>query len=222
MSEVSILLAVYNGEKYIRESIESILNQTYKDFELLIAFNGTIDNSKNIVSEFEDNRIRMFDFFDDKGKAKTLNKILPECKYDWVAVQDDDDCWLPKKLETQIELIKDFDVIGTSCQYIDEKGDYVGHPQLSSSHEDILRRSLNGDNQIINTSAIFRKQKALEVGGWDENIDGIEDYDFWLKLMKQGCKFHNINKILICHRLHSQSNFNTKSYDINELLKRYA
>ena len=73
---ISILLAVYNGEKYIRKSIDSILNQSYKDFELLIGFNGTIDNSKKIVSEYNDSRIRVFDYNDDKGKAKTLNKLI--------------------------------------------------------------------------------------------------------------------------------------------------
>ena len=110
---ISVLLAVYNGEKYIRKSLDSVLNQTYKDFEILIGFNGTTDNSKSIVSEYKDNRIKVFDFGNDKGKAKTLNKLLRECKGDWIAIQDDDDIWLPGKLEFQLKYSNDFDVIGS-------------------------------------------------------------------------------------------------------------
>lgn len=218
---ISILLAVYNGEKFIKESIDSILNQTYSNFELLIGFNGTNDNSKAIVNQYQDDRIKAYDFKEDKGKAKTLNKLLPLCKYDWIAIQDDDDIWMPKKLELQIEFTNNYDVIGTSCQYINTESVYIGHPSISHNHDDIIKKSLAGDNQIINTSAIFKKEKAIEVGGWDENIDGIEDYDFWLKLISIKCKFININKTLLCHRLHNNSNFNTKKYDLNQLIKKY-
>ena len=219
---ISILLAVYNGEKYVEESIKSIINQTYKDWECIVAFNGTIDSSKEIINKYTgDTRIRVIDFGQDKGKAKTLNKILPLCKYDWVAIQDDDDVWLSKKLEQQIKFINEFDVIGTNCQYIDKDGNFAGMPTISPDHETIVSKSLNGENQIINTSAIFKKTHALRVEGWDESIDGIEDYDFWLKLIKHNRKFINILKPLVLHRLHSNSSFNTKQYDLVSLLKRY-
>jgi glycosyltransferase involved in cell wall biosynthesis len=220
---ISILLAVYNGEKYIEQSLNSIIGQTFKEWECIIGFNGTKDNSKKIVEKIisQDNRFKIFDFGDDKGKAKTLNKILPLAKNDWIAIQDDDDIWLPKKLENQIQYIDTYDVIGTNCQYINENEEYIGHPNISSNHNEIINKSLNGENQVINTSAIFKKEKALEVSGWDETIDGIEDYDFWLKLMILGCKFININKILVCHRLHTKSNFNTKKHDTESLIKKY-
>ena len=73
---ISILLATYNGEKFIKESIDSILNQTFTEWELIIGFNGTTDNSKKIVSEYNDSRIKIFDYGNDKGKAKTLNTFL--------------------------------------------------------------------------------------------------------------------------------------------------
>jgi glycosyltransferase involved in cell wall biosynthesis len=220
---VSILLAVYNGEKYLRRSIESVLNQTYKDFELLIGFNGTIDNSKEIVKEFDDERIRIFDYGLDAGKSKTLNKLLKEAKGEWLAIQDDDDVWLPKKLEIQIELANTglYDVIGSRIFYCDELEKITGQPNLSLEHEEILRLSMSGVNQVANTSAIFKKEIAEEVNGWDESIVGIEDYDFWLKLMKKSCKFINDKKQLVLHRIHNKSNFNTKKYDINFLLKKH-
>lgn len=220
--KVSVLLAIYNGEKYVKESIESVLNQSYSNIELLIGFNGTKDNSKEIVSEFNDSRIKIFDFGMDKGKAKTINKLLVESSGDWLAIQDDDDVWLPKKIQEQVKYIEEYDIIGTQILYINKYGIITGGPNLATNHEDILLKSLNGDNQIANTSAIFKKSKALEVGGWDEQLDGVEDYDFWLKMMVNAkCKVKNLNKHHTWHRLHPISNFNTKSFDLQSLLIKY-
>lgn len=215
---ISIILATYNGERYIKQSIDSILNQTFTEFELLIGFNGTTDKSKDIVKKYSDPRIRVFDYVDDKGKSKTLNKLLKECKYEWIAIQDDDDLWLDTKLEKQINYIKDYDVIGTFINYINEYGDITGGPNLKTMDSDIKYLSINGINQVANTTAIFRKKDALELGGWSIELDGIEDYDFWLKLIRKDKKFINIPEQLVLHRLHSNSNFNTKQYDLKKIL----
>jgi glycosyltransferase involved in cell wall biosynthesis len=215
---VSILLATYNGSKYIKESIQSIINQTYSEWELLVGINGTTDNTEEIVKGFSDSRIKVYNFGDDKGKAKTLNKLLKIAKFDFIAIQDDDDIWLGDKLENQIKYVNEFDVIGTLINYIDENNNIIGKPNLSISHPDIVSRSLNGDNQVANTSAIVRKECALAVNGWSLELDGIEDFDFWLKIIKQNKKFINVDKSLVLHRLHKQSNFNTKQHDLNKIL----
>lgn len=215
---ISILMATYNGEKFIKESIDSILNQTFTEWELLIGFNGTTDNSKEIVNEYKDSRIRIFDYSNDKGKAKTLNKLILESKYDWIAIQDDDDVWIENKLEKQIKFIKTYDVIGTMISYVDENLNFKGEPNLEFKHDGIITKSLNGNNQIANTSAIFKKKDALKINGWDIKIDGIEDFDFWLRLIKNNKKFINLPEKLVLHRLHNNSNFNTKKYDINKIL----
>ena len=215
---ISILLATYNGERYIKESIDSIINQTFTEWELLIGFNGTTDNSKDIVNGYNDDRIRVFDYGDDKGKPQTLNKLLSEAKYEWCAIQDDDDVWEVNKFEEQIKYTNQFDIIGTFITYIDENGLKTGSPNLSNDHEMIIRRSLNGDNQIANSSAIFKRIDALEIGGWDTKLSGIEDFDFWLKLIRNNKKTINIPKSLVNHRLHNNSNFNTQTYDLNKIL----
>ena len=215
---ISILLATYNGERYIRQSIESVLNQTFGEIEILVGFNGTNDKSKEIIYEYKDPRIKIFDYLDERGKAKTLNKLLKEANYDWIALQDDDDIWLPNKLEIQTKLIQKLDVIGTFINYINEYNEHLGGPNLSIFDEQIKYRSLNGDNQIANSSAIFRKSDALEIGGWREDIEGIEDFDFWLRLIRLGRKFQNIPEFLVNHRLHSKSNFNTNIQDTSKIL----
>lgn len=215
---ISILLATYNGEKYIKKSIDSVLNQTHSGWELLVGFNGTTDNSREIVAQYNDSRIKVFDYGKDAGKAKTLNKMIKEAKYDWLAIQDDDDIWLPKKLDRQVKYINDYDVIGTQIMYVNESDDPNGGPTLAREDVDIKAKSLIGDNQIANTSAIFRKKCAEEVGGWSETIDGIEDFDFWLKIMRLKFKFLNLNSVEVMHRVHSKSNFNTKKFDLNKIL----
>jgi hypothetical protein len=135
-----------------------------------------------------------------------------------VALQDDDDVWIHTKLERQFEYTNSYDIIGTFISYINKDGHIIGHPNLSSFHDEIINLSMSGINQMANTSSIFKKSDAIEIGGWRDGLDGIEDYDFWLRLMKEGKKFINIPERLVLHRLHNNSNFNTKKYDLSKIL----
>jgi glycosyltransferase involved in cell wall biosynthesis len=219
--KVSVLLAVYNGEKYMEKAIESVLSQTHTDLELLIGLNGCSDSSSEICKKYSDPRVRAFEYT-ESGKARTLNKILKESGGEFLALQDHDDIWLPKKIEEQIAYTTDFDVIGTGIIYIDENDIPFGGPNLRPSHDEIVSLSLAGNNQVANTAAIFRKSLAIDVGGWDESLDGVEDYDFWLKMMSKGARFINLKKQYVLHRVHKSSNFNTKKYDIEGLLKKHS
>lgn len=214
---ISILLAVYNGEKYISQSVDSIINQTFEEWELLIGFNGTTDSSKDIIAKYNDSRIKIFDYDNEKGKAKTLNKLIKKAKYDWCAIQDDDDIWLPQKLEKQFSLTDSYDIIGTLIHYINKNNQITGSARIASDHENIKRLSLSGINQVANSSAIFKKEAAAQINFWREDLDGIEDFDFWIKLLKKGYRFHNISSKLVLHRIHPESNFNTKRHDISKI-----
>jgi glycosyltransferase involved in cell wall biosynthesis len=209
---ISILLPCYNGEKFISLAIDSILNQSFKDFELLIGFNGTTDNSKDIVRRFGDDRIKTFDYGDDKGKPKTLNKLLLEAKHDWIALQDDDDMWTLNKLQEQIKYLNDFDVIGTQIQYCDQYNNFIeGSPSLKLNDSEIKQFTINGNNQVANSSTLIRKSSIIKVGGWDENLDALEDFDLWIRLILTDCKFINLEEKMMIHRRHINSNFNTMS-----------
>lgn len=219
--KISVLLAVYNGEKYMEKAIDSVLSQTHSDLELLIGLNGCSDTSSEICKRYSDNRVRIFEY-EEPGKARTLNKMLKETEGEFLALQDHDDVWLPKKLEEQIVYATDFDVIGTGIIYIDENDVPFGGPNLRQTHDEIVSLSFGGNNQVANTAAIFRKNLAVEVGGWDESLDGIEDFDFWLKIMSKGARFVNLKKQYVLHRVHKSSNFNTKKYDVEGLLKKHS
>ena len=223
---VSILLASYSGHRFIKESLDSILNQTYDQFEILIGLNGENSETKKILENYSDPRIRIFDYGDDKGKAKTLNKLIKEAKYEIIGIQDDDDIWIREKLKTQIGLLEEYDIVGTFIEYIDvNNGPWIENnirnigPDLSTDHSEIIGKMLLGNNQIANTSALFKKKDALNVGGWDLTLEGIEDFDFWIKLIKQNRKFINIPEVLVLHRIHRTSNFNYINPDLKDQIK---
>jgi hypothetical protein len=125
---------------------------------------------------------------------------------------------LSNKLESQIPYFNKYDVVGTLISYINENGDITGRPSLSINPVEIEYLSLRGSNQVANTTAIFKRQDALDIDGWLDGLDGIEDYDFWLRLMRNGKSFINVPDELVLHRLHNNSNFNTKKYDLNKIL----
>ena len=146
-----------------------------------------------------------------KGKANTLNKMLNFCKYEYIALLDVDDIWYPEKLKVQSQMLGQYDVIGSKCIWFGDRPGIV--PPIPVG--DISNFDFTLVNPIINSSSIIRKKLCH----WNEN--GIEDYDLWLQLRKQGCKFYNFNEVLVKHRIHQESAFNSKGNHnkVEELLK---
>jgi len=208
---ISILMPIYNGIEYISESIPSVLEQTFPDWELIIAINGHSENSfvYQIAKEYEsiDKRIRVYDMHEIRGKASTLNAMIPYCSYPYVAILDVDDLWIPNKLEKQAELLKKnhYDVVGTKCVYFETYDGVI--PKIPDG--DITSFNFKEVNPVINSSAILRKELAK----WNENFNtGVEDYELWVRLWMQGKQFFNFEDVLVKHRVHSTSAFNTQDH----------
>uniref|UniRef100_A0A6C0DE97 Glycosyltransferase 2-like domain-containing protein n=1 Tax=viral metagenome TaxID=1070528 RepID=A0A6C0DE97_9ZZZZ len=214
---ISILIPVYNGIEFINESVTSVLEQTFEDWELIIAINGHPENSNEyqIAKEYESisDKIRVYDFYNVWGKAETLNCMIPYCKYDYVAILDVDDVWLDKKLELQSALLDKYDVIGTQCVYFGELENI--NPNIPVG--EISDFDFTMVNPIINSSAVIRK----DLCNWVEN--GIEDYELWLRLRHDNKTFYNCNDVLVKHRIHKSSAFNSNGHasKLNELLAKY-
>lgn len=203
---ISILIPIYNGIEFINESVKSVLLQSFEDWELLIGINGHPEGSeifhKAKAYESLDKRIIVFDFFSINGKSNTLNEMIKHCKYNYIALLDVDDIWHYKKLEIQSKFISKFDVIGSNCVWF---GDIEGViPRIPL--QDISNFNFAQVNPIINSSSIIKKELCY----WNNIFDGVEDYDLWLRLRKQNKKFYNCPEILIKHRIHKQSAFNSK------------
>jgi teichuronic acid biosynthesis glycosyltransferase TuaG len=215
---ITILMPIYNGIEFIDESVSSILKQTYDKWELIIGINGHPQNSDvyKIAKSYEDKsiKIKVFDLFDIKGKSNALNKMISLSNYNHIALLDVDDIWYENKLEIQVKLLDMYNVIGSQCIYIGNKNGTI--PKIPIN--DITNASFN-INPIINSSCIIQK----ELCKWDNEWDGVEDYDLWLRLKLQNKTFYNCSEILVKHRIHNSSAFNSKNNNktsIN-LLKKY-
>ena len=210
---ISILMPIYNGVEYIDESVSSILAQTYTDWELIIGVNGHEPMSivYLIARKYEKHgNIRVLDLHNVRGKSNALNEMIKTCKYDYIALLDVDDIWEPSKLMVQSEYMNKYDVIGTNCVYF---GNRNLVPKLPLG--DLKSFDFFDYNPIINSSVLIRK----ELCWWNQIYDGIEDYELWLRLRKNGKSFYNVTTILIKHRIHLLSAFNTRDHSaqINEI-----
>jgi glycosyltransferase involved in cell wall biosynthesis len=206
---VSILMPVYNGSEFLPESVSSVIQQTFTEWELLIAING-YDEAENTIfimvrdyiKAIGETRIKVLDYYDCKGKAATLNKMLNECQYPYVAILDVDDIWLPGKLAAQQPFLqKGYDVIGAKCVYFGDMNNFS--PPIPTG--DISKFNFLEGNPVINSSAIIKKELAQ----WSTTCI-VEDYDLWLRLWKEQRRFYNCEEVLVKHRIHKESAFNSK------------
>lgn len=206
---MTILMPIYNGIEFLNESIDSIKSQTYKDWKLIIGINGHELNSETyeIAQKYESKKIRVLDLGPVGGKPRALNEMIRFVRGDWVAILDVDDKWLPQKLEKQLPFIGSYDVVGTLCQYFQDRNDC---PPIPTG--DITNFNFDQVNPVINSSAIIRK----ELCHWE---DGVEDYALWKKLRKNRCNFYNVPEVLVMHRIHKNSAFNGTKQQLIDLRK---
>jgi len=215
---ISILIPIYNGIEFIEESVSSVLRQTYENWELIIGVNGHTQDSYvyKIAKEYENksNKVKVFDFYNIQGKSNTLNEMIKYCNYDYVALLDVDDIWHDEKLSVQSQMLQSYDVIGSNCIWFGERNNVIPPIPLG----DISNINFSLVNPIINSSSVIRKDLCYWNGNWN-----IEDYDLWLRLRKQNKKFYNCKEVLVKHRIHSTSAFNSKGNHnrVKDLIQLY-
>jgi teichuronic acid biosynthesis glycosyltransferase TuaG len=200
-------MPIYNGIEFIDDSVTSILRQSYTQWELIIGVNGHPENSETyqIAKTYseKDKRIFVYDLHKIRGKANALNEMLQYCNTDHIAILDVDDLWAENKLKMQVPFLEEYDVVGSRCVYFGDRNDIPYIPVGDISEFDFRQV-----NPVINSSSITRKELCY----WNDN-DGVEDYDLWLRLRKQNKKFYNCSNLLVMHRIHSSSAFNSKGHE---------
>ncbi|BEG97883.1 glycosyltransferase family 2 protein [Bacteroides sedimenti] len=217
---ISVVLCTYNDEKYIAESIQSILDQTYPYFEFIIIDDGSTDETNKIIKSFVDSRIILIEKA-NTGLIDSLNIGFARAKYDWVARMDGDDISLPERLETQVKYIKNsVAVIGSQCALINENGDTIGHTWFKSKHRDIIHFMKIGLPVLAHPSVLINKKMFDLSNGYDKLMYVAEDFDLWCKLSHYG-ELMNINKELLCLRKHS-SNISSLKQDSQFLNTKIA
>lgn len=204
---VSVVLPVYNGVFCLKEAIQSILNQTYSHFEIIVIDDGSTDNSADIARAFTDMRIRLFSQ-KNQGLAATLNKGIALAEGAYVARQDQDDVSLPNRFSRQIEFLNDnpdYGMVGTWASIWDGKKP-TDRAHRHPTDDFTLKFSLLFDNPFVHSSMMIRKAVLEEVGGYctDENRQPPEDYELWSRIARK-FKVANIPEILHVYRETPQS-----------------
>lgn len=202
---LSVVMSVYNGEKYLRESVESILNQTFEDFEFIIIDDGSADNSFKIIEDYarSDKRIVAIKNLSNLGLSKSLNIALKNTKGDFIARMDADDISLPERLEKQVRFLKEnpsYGLVGTAYIEINGNGKTIGNQRIRFLETDEnIKKKIVGFNPFPHCAVMFRKEIQDSIGFYNEDFKYAQDYEFWIRIMTR-YKVSNLPEALVYKR----------------------
>lgn len=213
---ITVLIPVYSGYEYLEECLQSVVNQTISPHQVVVSINGhpldgdVVMQLQKLCETFMDKLPLEVTVYARGGKTRTLNRMVDESTTgNFVAILDVDDLWVPEKLELQTEILAKWKVavVGSQCNYF---GDKFGSPNIPEGH--LQPHQFIGENPIINSSIVMLKHLAL----WSPDFDtGVEDYELWVRLTKEGHSMYNMPEPLVHHRIHQGSFFNTVTHDVN-------
>lgn len=197
---VSVVMSVYDGEQYLAQAIESILNQTFTDFEFLIINDGSTDNTKKIIESYTDSRIVLINQ-ENMGLTKSLNKGIRLSKGKYIARMDADDISEANRFKTQFEFMESNSDVAVCGCWAKTFGVTENVWRYPTTHDEICSRQLF-TNTVVHSSAMIRNS-ALKKSGilYDEKHLRSQDYDFWVRLSRK-YKIANINRVLLFLRIH--------------------
>lgn len=186
-TKVDIVMPVYNAETTIKESIESVLNQTHQNFKLIIVNDGSIDNTKEVISKYTDDKRILYVERPHLGIVKTLREGVNRCNSKYVARQDADDIWFPFHLDVvlyEIEKNDKLDIVGSKVfDDMKKARKYRTRiPGYDYKGEDLWMR-LAYSNVFNHSTVIFKKEAYEKVGGYEIGYDGFEDWHLWARLV---------------------------------------
>lgn len=215
---ISVVMSVYNEEKYLSAAIKSILNQTYPYFEFIIINDGSTDNSEYIIKSFKDERI-VCKKIEKVNFSKALNEGLNIAKYNYVARMDADDISMPDRFEKQVKfIVENPDVQVLSSGYALFKNKRVSHIYQLPENDRDIKEQLNYSSSVCHAGSIYLKDHILKFGGYNEGLDILEDMDLWLRIRKD-TKFHNLDEILYLIRIKENSMTSKESLKPNQFFR---
>lgn len=221
MPKVSVVMPAYNAEKYIEDAIESILNQTFTDFEFIIINDGSSDKTKSIIQAFHDSRLVYLENSKNLGIVETLNKGLNYASGEYIARMDADDIAMPKRIEKQIKTMernRTIGVLGTGTRVFgDGIETYDSHSSLNS---DELKANLLFSTCLCHPSVMIRKNVLdRHYLKYDSQFKGAEDYKLWWDIV-QVSKLSCLPEPLHCYRIHPNQISQVKDKIYKDLLFR--
>ena len=201
-------MPVYNTARYLPAAVESILAQTFSEFEFIIIDDGSTDRSGKILEKYaaQDDRIHLIRRA-NQGISKTRNQLLEQASGELVAIMDADDIALPDRFACQVDFLRTHAgvvCVGSALDWIDERDRYLGHCEMPQSDAEIQSLLVGGISMLHHPCTMARRSALLQVGGYDESMTASIDLDLWLRLGEVG-KLANLPETLLQYRLHSQS-----------------
>jgi|GEM_PF-653478 len=202
VSKVSVLMCVYNAEKYIAEALQSLYRQTFQNFEVIIVDDASTDRTPEILLKMKDSRTSIYRNSENKGLTKSLNIGLKLCRGEYVARMDADDISLPQRFEKQVKFLDENSsclAVGSWCLRVDCDNKILHKWTHPTEYEDI-KKSLLIRNSIFHGSAMARRIALVKIGGYNENYQYSQDYDLWLRLSETG-EIRNLPEYLYASRV---------------------
>lgn len=205
----SVIVPIYNAEKYLDEAIQSILNQSFGNFELLLLNDGSTDSTLDILHKYalKDKRCKVINN-KNQGIVATLNHGLELAQNEIVFRMDADDVCLPKRFEQQMLYLNNNPscvALGTQMQIIDPEGLPIREDHCFTEHHDIDQRNISGKGQdIFHPTVAYKKSIVIRLGGYRKDFEYAEDLDLFLRMAEVG-KLSNLDECLLRYRQHSQS-----------------
>lgn len=197
MVKFSVVIPAYNSAWCIRRCLDSVLNQTYKDWEALVIDNYSEDGTFDIINGYKDSRIRGFQIHNNGIIAASRNKGIKEAQGEWICFLDSDDWWCSDKLKELEKWTMQNDFLYHKMKAISNRGSYF-RLQGKKCKDDVFTQILTSGNLMCNSSVAVKKQVLEDVGLLSEELAlvGVEDCDCWLKIAKKRYKFYFISKPL--------------------------
>jgi len=206
MPLISVVIPVYNNETTIQETIESVLSQSFSDLELIVINDGSQDSTLKIVSSILDPRLKVFSY-PNAGLAATRNRGVSHASGEYISFIDADDLWTPDKLEAQFKALQvnpQAAVAYSWTDWIDESGQFLRPGGHISVNGDVFATLLVRDFVESGSNPLIRTEALAEVGGFDESLPAVEDWDMWLRLAA-GYEFVCVPSPQILYRVSSSS-----------------
>lgn len=205
---VSVIMPVYNAEKYLGKTIESILNQTFEDFELVVVDDCSTDNTIKILREYQDARIKTYLNKMNKGVAFSRNRAIQHSEGKYIAIMDHDDIAMPMRLEKEMTFLdthSDYGVVGGKTEIIDEQDLLIKKANVAYHNYNYINAIFLFKNVFCNSEMMFRKDIIEKYNiKYDNDCYGMEDFKFWIQMSKL-TKMVMLDDVFLQHRVHKTS-----------------
>lgn len=201
---ISVIMPVFNAEKYIEEAVKSICNQTLGNFELIVVDDCGNDSSMEIISAIKDDRIKILHNSENKGIAYSRNRALEACTGEYIAIMDDDDISLPYRLQCQADFL-DYntfiDIVGGQSSIINGQGEVIQGPEMMQEDYKMNKVMFLFYNSFHNSEVMFRRELVMKNNiRYVDHMLGMEDFRFWIDCACHG-KISNVNEEILKYRI---------------------